>query len=165
MSITINSGFANTFNDTTGRKAAVQKTQSSPFSDYLASAAAPALEKTSLVTPCISGKAANIDPFAVVRSGALSENNAFVLALKRMFAMDHESTTGIQIPDAIALDAVPEPKEDVQSKPAIMEMLPNTGQPKGSVTDLSQLISSAVEQSVATTANHEVLDTIFGKLS
>jgi len=168
MSIAFNAGFANNPNDTLGRKAVSAKTTGSSFRDYLATPGATAPEKPSPAIDSVANKAAEFDPFdpfSVVRSGAVPEDNAFVQALKRLYGLVVDPSPVPQIPGAITLGASPLQIENVQVKQASMDLPPTTDSSPGPITGLSQLISNAVEQSAATTVNQEVMDTVLNRLS
>ena len=168
MSIAFNAGFANNPNDTLGRKAVSAKTTGSSFRDYLASPGATAPEKPSPAIGSVSSKAAEFDPFdpfSVVRSGAVPEDNAFVQALKRLYGLVDDPAPAPQIPGAVTLDAAPVQTENAQANPTNMVSPSTTDHSPDPMTGLSQLISNAVEQSAATSVNQEVMDTVLNRLS
>jgi hypothetical protein len=70
-----------------------------------------------------------------------------------------------QIPGVITLDTKPVQIENVQASQASMDLPPTPDHSPEPIPGLSQLISNAVEQSAATTANQEVIDSVLNKLS
>jgi hypothetical protein len=161
----INTGASNALHDALSSQAAVANEMALPFRDTLSALSALGAEKTSKVSTNIADKSAEFDPFSVVRSGALPENNAFVLALKRLYGLVVDPSPVPQITDAITLGATPVQIENIQAKQASMDLPPTTDHSPEPITGLSQLISNAVEQSAATTVNQEVMDTVLNKLS
>ena len=113
----------------------------------------------------LESKAAEFDPFSVVRSGAVPEDNAFVQALKRLYGLVDDPAPVPQISGAVTLDATPVQAENVHANPANMVSPPTADQSPNPMTGLSQLIANAVEQSAATTANQEVIDSVLNRLS
>jgi hypothetical protein len=113
----------------------------------------------------LQSKAAEFDPFSVVRSGAVPEDNAFVQALKRLYGLVDDPAPVPQIAGAVTLDATPVQTENVQANQANMVSPSMTDQSPDPMTGLSQLIANAVEQSAATTANQEVMDSVLNRLS
>jgi len=164
MSITINTGLANTLHDPLGSKAAAPKNGASSFQAHIATAAVQFQEKTSDATASDAGNAAAFDPFAVVRSGAVSESNGFVLALEHLYGIAQGSITGIQIPSATTVDAMPASKADVKAEPAKVDAMPTPDQPTGQAIDLSKMISTAVEQSAASLPGLGVTQAMLSKM-
>jgi len=165
MTIALNPNFANNLHNTLDRKAVSPKPTASPFRDYLASTAAPTPEKISPVIGSAAGKAAEFDPFSVVRSGAVPENNAFVLALKRLYGLVVDPSPAPQIPGAINLDTNPAEMKNDQAKQARIDSPPAAENTPDPITFLPQLISNTVEHSAVTTANQEIMDAVLQKLS
>jgi uncharacterized protein (DUF697 family) len=151
--------------DSVSGKAGVTKEMPLPFLDSLTALAANSVEKTNQVSSSTADKAAEFDPFSVVRSGAVPEDNAFVMALKRFYGMVVDPAPLPQIPSAVTLGTTPVQIENVQASQASMGLPPTTDPSPEPITGLSQLISNAVEQSAATTANQEVIDTVLNRLS
>ena len=164
MSIAVHPGFANSFSDTLDRKTAVPTVTGSPFREVFAVAASSAPEKTSHVPGGISGSSSEFDPFSVVRSGAVPEDNAFVLALKRMMGLVIDPPPMLKTSDALTLNMALVPTDNVQSAPTPMESPSNPGHTPQPSTDLSQLISSSIEQSAEITTSQALMDTVLKEL-
>lgn len=161
----INTGAPNALHDTLSSKAAVTNEMALPFRDTLSALSALGAEKTSNVSASIADQAAEFDPFSVVRSGAVPEDNAFVLALKRLYGLVVDPSPEPQFPNAIAMETTPATKENALTKPSSTDTPLTTEHLPEPITGLSQLISDAIEQSATTAVNQEVLDTMLSKLS
>lgn len=160
MSIAVHPGFANSFSDTLDRNTAVPTVTGSPFRDIFAVAASSSPEQTSHVPGGISGSSSVFDPFSVVRSGAVPEDNAFVLALKRMMGLVIDPPPILKTSDALTLNMALVPTENVQSAPTPMESSSNPDRTPQPSTDLSQLISSSIEESAEITTSQALMDTV-----
>lgn len=161
----INTGASNALHDALSSQAAVANEMALPFRDTLSALSALGAEKTSKVSTNAADKSAEFDPFSVVRSGALPENNAFVLALKRLYGLIVDAPPVPENPDATKVDATPLAIENIQARSVNVDLPPTTDHSPEPITGLSQLISDALEQSAATTANQEVMDAVLNKLS
>jgi len=109
----INTGASNALHGTLSSKAAVANEMTLPFRDTLSALSALGAEKTSKVSASISDQAAEFDPFSVVRSGAVPEDNAFVLALKRLYGLVVDPSPEPQIPNAIEQSATTAVNQEV----------------------------------------------------
>jgi hypothetical protein len=117
----INTGAPNALHDTLSSKAAVTNEMALPFRDTLSALSALGAEKTSNVSASIADQAAEFDPFSVVRSGAVPEDNAFVLALKRLYGLVVDPSPEPQFPNAKAMETTPATKENALTKPSSTE--------------------------------------------
>lgn len=162
---TLNTGVSDIQHNSLKSKAVLDGQIASPFQDSLTALCAHSAEKTNKVFNSAADKAAEFDPFSVVRSGAVPEDNAFVLALKRLYGLIVDPSPVPQIPGVITLDTKPVQIENVQASQASMDLPPTPDHSPEPIPGLSQLISNAVEQSAATTANQEVIDSVLNKLS
>jgi hypothetical protein len=161
----ITTGVSDTKYDTLASKDGVMKEMALPFWDSFTVLAANSVEKINQVSTSTADIAAEFDPFSVVRSGAVPEDNAFVMALKRFYGMVVDPAPLPQIPSAVTLGTTPVQIENVQASQASMVSPPTTDHSPDPLTGLSQLIANAVEQSAATTANQEVIDSVLNRLS
>lgn len=158
----INTGVSDTQHNSLESKAAAKKQIASPFQDSLSALGAYSAEKTRKAPASFVNQAAEFDPFSVVRSGAVPENNAFVLALKRLYGLAVDSSPMLELPEAMSMGITPLTKEIGMAK---IDTLHATNHSPVPITGLSQLISDALQQSAATTANQELVDKVLNKLS
>lgn len=146
-------------------KAVATKQIASPFKDSLSALGAHSAEKANKVSASVVKQAAEFDPFSVVRSGAVPEDNAFVLALKRLYGLMGDPSPVPENTDTTTVNAAPVAIETVQAKPVSVDLPPSIDHSPEPISGLSQLISDALEQSAVTSANQEVMDTVLNKLS
>ena len=161
----VNTGVSDRAHNSIGNKAVEAKHMASPFQSSLTALGAHSAEKANTVSTQAAETRAAFDPFSVVRSGAVPESNAFVIALKRLYGLAVDESPVPENPAAAPVDAAPLAIENVQAQSVSLVLPPNTAPLPEPVTGLSQLFSDALEQSAVTTSNQELMDTVLHKLS
>lgn len=128
-------------------------------------------EATSATPSAAASASANdFDPFAVVRSGAVSENNGFVLALERMYGIEEGSLTHLALstsgPAVVAATAnAPSLAEDSTQQTETPAALASVEPPATKDNSLSAAISDAVQKTTAEALQSNAqLDGVLGKL-
>lgn len=163
---TPNTGISDLTQNSLESKAVATKQIASPFQDSLSALGAHSAERANIVLAGVVNQAAEFDPFSVVRSGAVPEDNAFVLALKRLYGSMGDPSPVPENTNTTTVNAAPVAIETVQAKkPVSVDLPPTTDHSPEPISGLSQLISDALEQSAVTSANQEVMDTVLNKLS
>ena len=152
------------------------------FQKYMVQA--KAMQAPSAELPVSTGTnmgASAFDPFAVVRSGAVSESNSFVQALEHMYGIVEGSLTHPELAAQTAAAshaAPPDAGNELSNSGAASARLQAAATVAGPVpftpamaqtrqtpaADLPQAITEAVQQSVAGLQSQTVLDTVLNKL-